>query len=743
MLLVVGAHAVNVGNAAEFHVAVNGNDANAGAQNTPFRTIQHAADLAQPGDVITVHEGVYRERVNPPRGGTSDGQRIVYRAAPGEQVVITGSEPVKGWERVTNDTWRVTILNAFFGEFNPYADLIHGDWYGSSRPNHTGAVYLNGDWLTEAARLDEVLAPAGGKPLWFARVEGSDSGDYLFNVASISIGQQRIAADTFSNKHGELRPAPCTEGGNCVGWIRSGSWLKFDRVDFSGADHAEFRAASVTDGGDIEMHLGSPDGELIGAASIAGTGDWQKWNSFLTRIKPVRGVKTVFLVFKAHQSGGTNTTIWAQFPGVNPNGQSVEINVRRTVFTPEKTGINYLTVRGFDLRNAATPWAPPTAAQIGLISAYWCKGWIIESNRISHSTCSGVALGKYGDEWDNRAESAEGYVGTLTRALTNGWNRATTGGHIVRNNEISHCEQTGIVGSLGCSFSTITGNDIHDIHVRGLFGGAEMAGIKFHGAIDVIISHNHIYRCGSVAGIWLDWMAQGAQVTGNLLHDNSSQDIFFEMQHGPILVANNLFLSKPRSFELNSQGIAFAHNLILGTIKSYRGDTRSTPFHPAHTTEVAGLYPAAGGDSGDHRLYNNLFLAPSSLQALDNTALPCVAAGNVFTTGTQPSKFDTSPLLKPDFDPGVRLTQKPDGWYLTLREDKAWRDEVKRQLVTTDLFGKTRVSHCTYENRDGTPLKIDADYLGQKRDEHNPFPGPFENIGDGSQEIKVWPVAAE
>ena len=69
-----------------------------------------------------------------------------------------------------------------------------------------------------------------------------------------------------------------------------------------------------------------------------------------------------------------------------------------------------------------------------------------------------------------------------------------------------------------------------------------MAGIKFHGAIDVVISRNHIYRCGDVAGIWLDWMAQGAQVTGNLMHDNrGAGDIFCEMQHGPMLVANNLF----------------------------------------------------------------------------------------------------------------------------------------------------------------------------------------------------------
>ncbi len=393
-----------------------------------------------------------------------------------------------------------------------------------------------------------------------------------------------------------------------------------------------------------------------------------------------------------------STEIYAQFPGVNPNEQAVEINVRQTVFYPDQPGRNFITVRGFTLEHAATPWAPPTAEQIGLIGTHWSKGWIIENNIIRYSRCSGIALGKYGDEWDNRAESAEGYVGTLTRALTNGWNQATVGGHLVRNNEISHCEQTGIVGSLGCSFSTITGNDIHDIHVQQLFGGAEMAGIKFHGAIDVTISRNHIYRCGDVAGIWLDWMAQGAQVTGNLLHDNTGGcgDLFCEMQHGPILVANNLFLSQHRSFALNSQGIAFAHNLIAGPISNYRSDTRVTPFHRAHSTELAGMYAAAKGDSGDHRFYNNLFVAPCDLHALDNSALPCFAAGNVFTQGSQASKFDADALLKPEFDAGVKLTKRPDGWYLTIAEDKTWRDELKRKLVTTELLGKASIPNLPY-----------------------------------------------
>ena len=336
----------------------------------PLRTIQRAADLAQPGDVITVHEGVYRERVNPPRGGTSDKKRITYQAARGEKVVITGSEPVKGWEQVAGDTWKVVIPNKYFGRFNPYADPIHGDWFsGNGRQHHTGCVYLNGDWFIEAAsHLNEVLAPSGKTPLWFARVDNAEDSDYLLNLAGITVGKTRIAADTFAGKHGELHPATCSEGGQCIGWIRAGSWLKFDKVNFgAGTESVSFRAASVTGGGSIEIHADTAGGKLLGTVTVADTGDWQKWQTFTAKIEPASGEKNICLVFRSRKVETDNTTIWAQFPGVNPNESRVEINVRQTVFTPEQPGVNYLTVRGFDLRNAATPWAPPSAGQI------WCR----------------------------------------------------------------------------------------------------------------------------------------------------------------------------------------------------------------------------------------------------------------------------------------------------------------------------------------------------------------------------------
>ena len=585
----------------EYHVSTKGDDSGDGSSTDPFRTVAAAAGVARPGDTITVHEGVYRERIAPPRGGTSEEQRIVYRAAEGEEVVIKGSEIVKGWEKIADATWKVTVPNTLFGEFNPFGDSIHGDWFNAKgRPHHTGAVYLNDHWLTEAATKEAVLAPVTDTPLWFAEV------------------------------------------------------------------------------------------------------------------------------------GEKNTTIWAQFKGVDPNEERVEVNVRRTVFYPNKPFVNYITVRGFTMMHAATPWAPPTAEQIGLIGTHWSKGWIIENNDVRYSTCVGIALGKYGDKWDNTsADTAEGYVKTIERALANGWNKETIGHHIVRHNHISHCEQAGLVGSMGAVFSTIEDNVIHDIHVRRLFTGAEMAGIKIHAAIDTTIARNHIYR--TCRGIWLDWMAQGTRVTANLLHDNGpSEDIFVEVNHGPFLIDNNLLLSG-WSLRDWSEGGAYVHNLFAGRVALHPELNRETPYHPAHATKVAGLSNIPGGDD---RFYNNLFLGPADLTTYDSAAHEVWMSGNVFVKGAKPSKWERAPTIDEDFNPQITLAKTPGGMNLTMTVDKSWTEKT-RSLVTTELLGKAKIPGLPYVHPDGTPCRIDTDYFGKQRNPANPFPGPFELPQGGRVELKV------
>jgi alpha-N-arabinofuranosidase len=74
--------------AKEYHVAKNGDNRNSGTSESPFLSIQAAANVAQPGDIITVHEGIYRERITPPRGGESETKRIVYQVAEGEKVEV-------------------------------------------------------------------------------------------------------------------------------------------------------------------------------------------------------------------------------------------------------------------------------------------------------------------------------------------------------------------------------------------------------------------------------------------------------------------------------------------------------------------------------------------------------------------------------------------------------------------------------------------------------------------------------
>jgi len=745
----VAGQTTTVSDGREYHVSVDGNDANDGSPSRMLKTISAAALLAQPGDVVTVHEGVYREWVKPPRGGESDDKRIVYQAAPDAHVEIKGSEVVTGWEKVKNDTWKVTLPNSFFGEYNPFNDLIHGDWFNpKGREHHTGAVYLNDEWLIEAAALEEVMAPAGTVPEWL-RQAGEQ---YLLNVAWFQPGgnnenRQRIEAADFAAKNGAAN-APCSEGGECVGFIMNGHWLQYDGVDFGEkAEHIEIRAASAGQGGRIEIRLDTPEGKLLGTCAVPHTGGWQDWATFKTAITPTGGAQTLCLVFKCSQQrpakddahlwyakvDDESTTIWAQFKDVNPNEELVEINVRRAVFYPENPGMNYITVRGFVMRHAATQWAPPTAEQIGLIGTHWSKGWTIENNIISHSVCSGVALGKHGDEYDNTsADTAEGYVETIKRAIDRGWSKENIGHHIVRNNTISHCEQTGIVGSLGAVFSTISGNTIHDIHVRELFTGAEMAGIKLHAAIDVVLRDNHIYR--ACRGLWLDWMAQGARVSGNLFHDNPYEDLFVEVNHGPFVVDNNIFLS-PVSILSLSRGGAFVHNLLAGAIRVHPYDARLTPYHTAHSTELAGMHD---NPCGDDRYYNNIFVKRANLRAYDQECMPVFMAGNVFLAGARASKHETNPLTLKEQDPEIILREKADGFYLQGGFDAAWGEEIPHPAVTTKLLGRADVPDLPFENRDATPLHIDADYFGNRRKASNPFPGPFE-LTEEKTAMRVWP----
>lgn len=102
-----------------------------------------------------------------------------------------------------------------------------------------------------------------------------------------------------------------------------------------------------------------------------------------------------------------------------------------------------------------------------MIGPHWSKGWIIEDCEISNSKCAGVSLGKYLDP-DNNHYFTYKYVKSPTqmerdavcRGQYHGWLKEKVGSHIIRRNNIHHCEQGGIIGRMGGVFSLIEDNHI-------------------------------------------------------------------------------------------------------------------------------------------------------------------------------------------------------------------------------------------------------------------------------------------
>ena len=650
----------------------NGN----GSCEQPFRFINDAAKVAQPGDEVLVFPGIYRESVDPVRGGTED-KPIVYRSVEPKKAVITGAEPLSGWKNVQGSVWTARVGNSLFPVRNPYTTLVSGDWFDAGHVAHLGDVYLNGKSMYEATDKSAVFSP---------------------------------------------KPSPA-------------SW---DR-DFS------------------------------------------------------------VYVWYAEQDGN-ETVFTANFHGMDPNRENVEISVRKSCFYPEQEGVNYITLFGFTVCCAATQWAPPTAYQEGMIGPHWSKGWIIEDCEIFESKCSGISLGKYYQpENDNKWLKEKIKDGTQTerevicRAQREGWTREHIGHHTVRRCDIHDCGQTGIVGHLGCVFSVIEDNHIHHINNKQNLAGAEIGGIKLHAAIDTVLRRNHIHHC--TRGLWLDWQAQGTRVTQNLFHDNClpydylmnlrtigavGEDIFVEVSHGPTLIDNNLLLSY-RSLKLPTQGVAVVHNLLAGAIACVgRGvsngakslpSPRYTPYHVPHRTEIEGFMTILHGDM---RFYNNIFVqqkVPGLLKFSGFAAkivqnewedmniipglkpydayptesewkkqfegycgmgspasdryysyLPVSAGGNVYCNGAKPWKKETD---------AVRIKEKVE---LSLTEaDGIWTLHTNLYdilpvphcvMITTGTLGKAVMPEQQFEHPDGSPITFDTDYAGRKR-EGPVLPGPF------------------
>lgn len=160
-----------------------------GTLKNPYKSIAKALKNIRPGDVVIIHEGIYRESADVMVSGTKE-RPITIEAAKNEKVIMRGSEKVASWIRLpgTDPIYVHNGWTKFFGAWRTPAD--------DARDKARNQVYINGTYIEEVPLQDSLregtfyidkaagkifLWPKDGKDPNTENVEVSDR-EYCLNV---------------------------------------------------------------------------------------------------------------------------------------------------------------------------------------------------------------------------------------------------------------------------------------------------------------------------------------------------------------------------------------------------------------------------------------------------------------------------------------------------------------------------------------------------------------------------------
>ncbi len=128
-----------------------------------------------------------------------------------------------------------------------------------------------------------------------------------------------IQAESFGAQSGAaVESCSDTGGGQDVGWLANGDWLKYSAVDFGSAGATRFSArvasgAAAGISGLVEVRVGSRTAAPVGSFALASTGGWQTWRTVPADIAKVTGTQDVYLTFTSGQPGDFLNLNWFTF----------------------------------------------------------------------------------------------------------------------------------------------------------------------------------------------------------------------------------------------------------------------------------------------------------------------------------------------------------------------------------------------------------------------------------------------
>jgi hypothetical protein len=128
-----------------------------------------------------------------------------------------------------------------------------------------------------------------------------------------------IQAESFSAQSGTaVEACSDTGGGQDVGWLANGDWLKYSAVNFGTAGATRFSArvasgAAAGVSGLVEVRIGSPTATPLGSFALASTGGWQTWSTVPASLTKVTGTQDVYLTFTSGQPADFVNLNWFTF----------------------------------------------------------------------------------------------------------------------------------------------------------------------------------------------------------------------------------------------------------------------------------------------------------------------------------------------------------------------------------------------------------------------------------------------
>jgi hypothetical protein len=238
---------------AEYYVSPNGSDANPGTQEFPWKTIQHAADVAPGGSMIRVTSGFYEERVSIRISGTVD-KRITFKSVPRRSAGMHGFDISADYVSVEGfniEPGQGADIGVFIGKgnyINVLDNYIFNCKYGIHARNKStisGNLYIAnnkmyrcnmGIWLFSHDSLienNEVerLVQSYRQDADYARFFGNNNvwrGNLFHGTIMAEIGNSHTDCFQFYDEHRVDTHNTIIENNKCLGFFAQGMMLESD-----------------------------------------------------------------------------------------------------------------------------------------------------------------------------------------------------------------------------------------------------------------------------------------------------------------------------------------------------------------------------------------------------------------------------------------------------------------------------------------------------------------------------------